>query len=227
MRPGLLVSVRSVVEARSALAGGVDLVDVKEPSRGPLGAADLDVIENIIAEVAGRTPVSAALGEWNEWTPRVLPAGLAYAKWGMSRTSVNAIAGIRQFRDAKPVLVAYADFDRAASPAIDVLVDAACDLRFPAFLIDTAIKDGAGLLEWTSMTQLERVRRRLLNAQVRFALAGSLDLTTIQKLAYLEPDWFAVRGAACEGGREGTVTTNRVKQLKSILESPQTSAAAS
>ena len=35
--PGLLVSVRSAAEAATALAGGADLIDVKEPSRGPLG----------------------------------------------------------------------------------------------------------------------------------------------------------------------------------------------
>jgi len=35
--PGLLVSVRSADEVDDALAGGADLIDVKEPSRGALG----------------------------------------------------------------------------------------------------------------------------------------------------------------------------------------------
>ena len=39
-RPGLLVSVRSADEAIAALAGGADVIDVKEPNRGALGAAD-------------------------------------------------------------------------------------------------------------------------------------------------------------------------------------------
>ena len=38
-KPKLLVSVRSADEARAALAGGADLIDVKEPAHGPLGAA--------------------------------------------------------------------------------------------------------------------------------------------------------------------------------------------
>ena len=37
---GLLVSVRSADEARTALAGGATVIDVKEPERGPLGRAD-------------------------------------------------------------------------------------------------------------------------------------------------------------------------------------------
>jgi beta-ribofuranosylaminobenzene 5'-phosphate synthase len=44
----LLVSVRSPEEAHDALKGGVDLIDVKEPSRGPLGAADVDVRNRIV-----------------------------------------------------------------------------------------------------------------------------------------------------------------------------------
>ena len=38
---GLLVSVRNVEEALAALEGGASLIDVKEPSRGPLGRAAL------------------------------------------------------------------------------------------------------------------------------------------------------------------------------------------
>ena len=59
----LLVSVRSADEARTALAAGVDLIDVKEPARGSLGAASPGVVADVVGAVAGRVPVSAALGE--------------------------------------------------------------------------------------------------------------------------------------------------------------------
>ncbi len=66
-RPGLLVSVRNVTEARAALAGGADVIDVKEPARGPLGRADDEVIEAVCevvaAEATRKHVVSAALGE--------------------------------------------------------------------------------------------------------------------------------------------------------------------
>jgi len=82
--PQLLVSVRSADEARAALAGGADLIDVKEPSRGPLGTADSDVIAEVLRAVNGRVPVSAALGEFVAWQDRFVPRGLHYAKWGMA-----------------------------------------------------------------------------------------------------------------------------------------------
>ncbi|MEX0712176.1 MAG: (5-formylfuran-3-yl)methyl phosphate synthase, partial [Pirellulales bacterium] len=44
----LLVSVRSLAEARLALAAGVDLIDLKEPARGSLGALDPAVARQIV-----------------------------------------------------------------------------------------------------------------------------------------------------------------------------------
>ena len=59
----LLVSVRSVAEADTALAGCADVIDIKEPARGALGRADDAVIHAVAEHVAERKPVSAALGE--------------------------------------------------------------------------------------------------------------------------------------------------------------------
>ena len=66
---GLLVSVRSVEEARAAVEGGCAVLDVKEPSRGPLGMADPQVIRDTVecGRAAGVT-TSMALGEVVEWT---------------------------------------------------------------------------------------------------------------------------------------------------------------
>src|SRR5207244_12998888 len=81
--PGLLVSGRSVVEAESALAGGAALIDIKEPAHGSLGRAHDAVIQAVVERVAGRRPVSAALGELLEFHGPV-PHGLTFVKWGLA-----------------------------------------------------------------------------------------------------------------------------------------------
>src|SRR5215469_12623731 len=86
----LLVSVRSAAEAEAALRGGAALIDVKEPAHGPLGRASDEVIEEVVRVVAGRLPVSAALGELIDNFADVLPScigSLAYLKWGLSRSA--------------------------------------------------------------------------------------------------------------------------------------------
>ncbi|MCA9036259.1 MAG: hypothetical protein KDA91_14080 [Planctomycetaceae bacterium] len=74
MIPQLLVSVRNRQEAVNALAGGAQIIDVKEPSKGPLGMADvptmIDVAEATLRwNQANRTAVSTsfALGEIGDW----------------------------------------------------------------------------------------------------------------------------------------------------------------
>jgi uncharacterized protein (UPF0264 family) len=222
-RPGLLVSVRSAAEAVTAVEGGADLIDVKEPARGPLGAADSDVIEAVIETLGGRVPVSAALGEWREWDHRRVPDGVNYVKWGLAAATdpdEALLAMCRSNMVASRVVVAYADADRAGSPSPEWLVDRAVRYGFRTFLLDTAVKDGSTLLDWVAPGTLARIRYRLAEGDVRVAVAGSLDVASIRRLASLCPDWFAVRGAACVGGRGGTICADRVRRLKAVIAEP-------
>jgi (5-formylfuran-3-yl)methyl phosphate synthase len=225
-QPRLLVSVRSIEEALAALEGGAELIDIKEPSRGALGAAEVQLVEQIIQLVRGRVPVSAALGEWVDYVPFLFPEGLRFAKWGLAGLSQEvgrALSRIRETLGVKPVLVAYADFLRSRSPSISELAEAACALRFPAFLIDTGIKDGSTLLDWIPIGDLLSIREQCGRAGIQLALAGSLNERSIQLLASVQPDWFAVRGAACVGGREGAICAARVRSLRNLIENLRTS----
>ena len=59
----LLVSVASAAEAGTALTGGADIIDAKNPLGGALGAVSVEVLRDIHAAVAGARPVTAALGD--------------------------------------------------------------------------------------------------------------------------------------------------------------------
>ena len=105
--PRLLVSVRSPEEAAAAMAGGANIIDVKEPIRGSLGMAGVDVIEAIADQMESfqktqkrllpkdrspdPIPLSVALGEVIEWRGQedipVLPSSVTLAKLGLSQLS--------------------------------------------------------------------------------------------------------------------------------------------
>src|SRR2546427_482948 len=46
----------------TALGGGADVIDVKDPARGSLGRPDENVLEEVRSALGGRCAVSAALG---------------------------------------------------------------------------------------------------------------------------------------------------------------------
>jgi uncharacterized protein (UPF0264 family) len=225
--PRLLVSVRDAAEAEAALAGGAGLIDVKEPSRGPLGRADAAVIAEIAKVVAGRVPVSAALGELRN-SPLVsdvnaLPTEVGYLKWGLSGLQHERwTEGLRRARAFLPyrdvVAVGYADWVSAEAPRAADVAGYACMFGFPAVLLDTYTKDGTPLTAWLPTDQIMQIVRSCRSAGVLVALAGSLGPAEIEQLLPLAPDWIAVRGAACEGGRGGRVTADRVRALADLLK---------
>jgi len=224
---GLLVSVRSAEEAAIALEGGADLIDVKEPHRGSLGAADPAVWRQVLDAVGGQVPVSAALGELvADFTPDLLPhtAGLAFVKVGLSQCASAGDWAVRWTRamdhlprGVRPVAVAYADWRTARSPSPGQILPIAARLAAPYLLVDTFSKSAGGLFDHMSIAQIDALRESAARHHIGLVLAGSLDESTMRKLAPLAPAYFAVRGAACAGERTQAIALTRVKRLATIV----------
>lgn len=232
---GLLVSVRSVTEARVALAGGAVIIDVKEPASGSLGRASEETITQVIRYASKYVPVSAAFGELLDFRQPFPPAGLTYAKWGLAgcrrrpdwqqellqiRSRIEALCSCRL------VSVAYADAVRADAPCVDEVRAFVCRHRLAVLLIDTWLKDGTTLLDWMSMDKVNDLCRRCRGRGIRVALAGSLGLREIEQLQEAEPAWFAVRGAACRGNsRSSSIDREAVQRLVECVTARVTTSA--
>jgi uncharacterized protein (UPF0264 family) len=94
-----------------------------------------------------------------------------------------------------------------------------------AFLLDTCVKDGRGLLEWIALERLRGLSAGARSAGMLLAIAGSLDLAALDRLAGIA-DVIGVRGAACRGGREGSVEAALVRRLRDQLRGGLTSLSA-
>jgi uncharacterized protein (UPF0264 family) len=223
---GLLVSVRDADEARAALAGGAAIIDVKEPSHGPLGAADVAVAAAIAAVVGQRVPWTVACGELAAGPGRAAavaarhardtppagakagPAGCAPAEWCAAFAAFAAALPA----ETMPIAVAYADWQRAAAPPPETIIAAAADVaRCGVLLIDTFDKQGPAVLEGTAPDVLRRWISTARAAGLATALAGRLSLETLATAATLGADVLAIRGAACTGGRGGRVQQHLVE----------------
>jgi uncharacterized protein (UPF0264 family) len=242
--PGLLVSVRSAAEALAALAGGADVIDVKEPNQGSLGAADDDTISAVVRAVAGRAPVSAALGELadllgsqNGDVARTLVEGVSLFKTGLAqcgstrdwqtrwRRAVDALRLTSLNHNAQAVAVVYADWHAAQSPSPHDVLTAAIECRCPALLVDTWDKSGGTLFDHWPAGNLQGFITEVRSHKISVVLAGSLIGQNVVAAAQLAPDLVAVRTAACEGGRTGTVSEKRVRELKNAIATSTTTMA--
>ena len=168
----LLVSVVDEGEARVAAAAGADIVDVKNPGEGSLGAPSPATIEGVRAAVPAHLPVSAAIGDMPNLPGTAALAALGAARcgaafvkaglWGAT-TEPEAVALLRAVGHAVAgvpgtvvVAAAYADARRVAHGPLapELLVRAARAAGVGVCLLDTAVKDGRGLLDWLSPGEL-------------------------------------------------------------------------
>jgi uncharacterized protein (UPF0264 family) len=225
----LLVSVRNATEAEAALEGGADIVDAKEPVHGALGRVTDHVLKSIGARVAGRAPVSVALGDVGsdhvaEGAAAASRAGAAFVKIGFAgcgrslgaddlRTAVDAIGSTTL------VLVAYADYDRADAPLPEEVVSLAHETRAAGILLDTFDKHGPGLTALMTLRALSSFVSTAQSAGQFVAVAGRLTIQDIEQVWDTSADIVGIRGAACEGGRNGIVAVDRVRMIRRYLDS--------
>lgn len=226
MRPRLLISVRDAGEADSAIVGGADLVDLKEPAAGALGAVDFRSAREIVAMIGGRRASSATVGDLPadatiiaEAAKRMSSSGVDFVKIGLRRSpEADVCAVIRELapvaRDTALIAVLFAD----ALPAGDPIA-AASAARFAGVMLDTANKQGGRLLDYVGVPQLRAFVASARAQGLICGLAGSLRHTDIAELAGLGPDYLGFRGAACiKNLRGAALDLAKVALLRTTLD---------
>jgi uncharacterized protein (UPF0264 family) len=232
----LLVSVRSAAEARAALAGGADIVDAKEPSRGALGPVAAATLREIAAALPPTVPLSVALGDFDrEAAAAAAVAGVAslpgraapiYYKVGFAGAAgaaadriLGAALAAAGTRADRPLIVAAAcaDYEAARAPEPGLLTGVAARLGAAGVLIDTHTKDGRDLLHWLPPARLREWVGEADGAGLLTAIAGSLSGGALATAAGCGAGVLGVRGAVCQGGRDGMLSIDLVRGVRALL----------
>ena len=209
----LLVSVVSAEEARVAAAAGADIIDVKDPREGALGAPSPRTLEQVVAAIHGAAPVSVALGDLPDLPHTAALAargavacGADYVKLGLRGSAEldRAVAIVTAVRDAVPVTTAviaasYADGPVAHPPALDpgLLPELVRLTGIAGALVDTLVKDGRGLYGSLTPEAVTRLAQRTQAVGAGFGVAGQLRLGELRRVP---ADIVGVRSAVCRGG---------------------------
>ena len=226
----LLVSPSSIEEARSSLSA--DIIDVKKPSEGSLGANFPWIIREI-KTLAGNKPVSAAIGD-NEYKPGTAAlsaygaahAGADFIKVGLmfdgtdsAREVIGAVttAVKQEFPGKHVVIAAYADFQRMGTISPFAISPLVADAGADAAMIDTGIKDGKSLFEFMDEEALTRFTEQNRDLGLQTALAGSLKFEDLDALKRINPEIIGVRGMVCGGDRSATIRAELVEKAMMML----------
>jgi uncharacterized protein (UPF0264 family) len=231
-----LISPINTQEAREAIDGGADIVDVKNPKEGSLGANFPWVIRNIREITPKNMKVSATLGDvpYKPGTVALAAAGAIvsgadYIKVGLYGTTnysealevmENVVKTVDEFNsDAIVVAAGYADAHRVGAVDPMEIPKIAADSGSDLAMVDTAVKDGKTLFDFMNEETLSHFTEQTHEYGLKSALAGSVTEEQLPILAELGCDVVGIRGAACIGGdrNSGSIHHEAVARLKQIV----------
>lgn len=242
----LLLTVTAPVEVATALEGGADLVDVKDPRRGSLGAPDPAVLDRVARRLDGRVPLSVPLGD-GPHEPAVTErraraaaeSGAAYVKVGLATRGPTSGSSPRSGgppgspaavleaarrglqasgADATLVAVGFVDAPPGPGPRPGEIPEVAARAGAGAAMLDTLGKTGPGAPAALGRRRLGRWIRGARRRGLETGLAGGLDARSIRALAGLPVDVVGVRGGACSGGRAGRLDPARCRALRRAVD---------
>jgi uncharacterized protein (UPF0264 family) len=222
---GMLASVNSVAEALLVLSADVDIIDLKQPALGALGALDMATAKQIVARIDGRCPVSATIGDLPMQPDSVFNAAKAMAETGVDYIKIGFFPGddwqgtvkkLSVLTGQNRALIAVLFADTQPDLGIMSLLKEA---GFTGVMVDTMNKQKGSLTQLMPKIEIAQFVTQAKALQLLCGLAGSLRLEDIPELITYQPDYLGFRGALCqEHNRVGQLNKQAVIQIKNAIK---------
>ena len=228
----LMVSVQNMKEAKQALKGDADIIDVKNLQEALVGSAHPCLVKEVRDFVPEERHTSVTLGVVPNQVGTVAMA--VYSAGLLNATSVKVGFMKTEYETAVEILLASKEAlfgtdtkligslfaDNGLYDGLDPnkMVDLAKDGECDGFLIDTLTKDGRNLFDFMSEEILTDIVYQGKSMGISTALSGHLRLDNLDELARINPDIVGVRGAVCsKGERDNSVYWEAVSKFRKEL----------
>ena len=224
VRTNLLISLRKLDELSEEIINNVDILDLKDPLNGSIGACDLQDIKKVIFRLKNQIQISATLGDIfiNEKFLIKLKQfdklNLDYIKFGLLSMNIkNLFDKIKFLGESKfktklvcVVFVDISDHFNLVYKKLD-LFDA-CGIKY--IMLDTYNKNNGDLLSFCNISNLDKFISKCKQFDIKIGLAGSLKETHIPVMMKLKPNILGFRSAICKfNKRMSEVDTRKLKKI--------------
>lgn len=220
-----LASVKNLDEARQLTTVWPDIIDMKDPANGALGALPAAEIKAIVYYVGKRTLTSATIGDMDCDAEKIIKrlqetesTGVDYLKVGLfdQPQLASCLQKLSQSITtvSTPVIaVLFAD-DLPDENMIGQIISTG----FAGVMLDTAQKNGRSLCDYLSRRQLSEFVSKVHQADKLCGLAGALRISDIDILKTLNADYLGFRSALCAGHqRTDGLDPKRARQIHQAL----------
>ncbi len=220
---GMLASVKNLREAELVLNEDVDIIDLKQPELGALGALSVELVAKIVAKIDGHCPVSATVGDLPMDANTIFNAVSEMAKTGVDFVKIGFfpegdwLAIVQKLSDLteniRLIAVLFAD----TKPNFSIISELK-NAGFTGVMLDTMHKQNGSLTEVMTNETIAEFVELAKTQQLICGLAGSLRLENIAELLPLNADYLGFRGALCnQHNRVGELDLNALRQIKKVM----------
>ncbi len=202
---GMLASVRSLEEAHIVFNAGADIIDLKEPESGALGAVSYDVAKTVVKDFKNKILISATIGD--------LPIDADIIDKAIRKMAVTNVDIIKVGIFSNSLTTEFLNcFQKHTKKGVKIVLvffaDQAIDIG-PVFksidsniiygvMLDTADKHSGPLLKHRTLKQLSSFINLAKGKNLISGLAGSLRSQDISIILPLQADYLGFRGALCD-----------------------------
>lgn len=221
--PQLLISVTNIEEANVALPYA-DILDLKNPHEGALGALPLETIQYVVEFVNKQKIVSATIGDLPMEAEKIVPAVQS-----MQATEVDFIKiGFFESQNYQACLERLAPLAKNGAKLIAVLfaektypedlIEKIGDAGFVGVMLDTSEKNGHTLFDYYTLDKTVAFINQAQSKGLKVGIAGSLNHSHLAAVKNLSPDYAGFRGGVCESqNRTFSLSEEKIKALCKLL----------
>ena len=221
----MLASVRDRQEAEIVFLNGADIIDLKDPANGALGAVELSKLLEVKDYIAGRRPLSAACGDLpmhpdtiRSKVEEIAATGIDYLKVGFfPNAQLDACIKVLKplATHGKLIAVLFADH---VTEYDENLVEKLAAAGFHGVMIDTAEKASGRLLDHMTPDQIGHFIKECHSHELMCGVAGSLEAPDVPRLLAFKPDFLGFRGALCAGlSRNSPVDAQATAKIRGLI----------
>lgn len=221
---GMLASVNSLAEALLVERFNVDVIDLKQPAQGALGALDTGTVAKIVASLAPGTVISATVGDLpmqpglvSEAVEAMAVTGVDYVKIGFfpGGDCSECIERLAKIADHGHALIAVLFADTRPDLTI---IESLRHAGFSGVMLDTMDKQQGSLTQLMSHAELTNFVRIAKSHSLLTGLAGSLSIDDIPGLLALDADYLGFRGALCrQRTRTAELDSQQIAEIRQRL----------
>lgn len=221
--PQLLISVTNIEEANVALPYA-DILDLKNPHEGALGALPLETIQYVVEFVNKQKIVSATIGDLPMEAEKIVPAVQS-----MQATEVDFIKiGFFESQNYQACLERLAPLAKNGAKLIavlfaekkypDDLIAIISEAGFIGVMLDTSEKNGRTLFDYYTLDKIVAFINQAQSKGLKVGIAGSLNHSHLAAVKNLSPDYAGFRGGVCESqNRTFSLSEEKIKALCKLL----------